>query len=78
MPRDDLGYVSEEQEEEDRKSGASLGSKRRFDEFDCPACSANNPMGDGFGNNDELICNYCGVEFKAAVDDEGQLRLKET
>jgi transcription elongation factor Elf1 len=78
MPRDDPGYVAEDQEEEDRKTGASLGSKRRFDEFDCPACSANNPMGDGFGNSDELICNYCGLEFKAEVDDEGHLKLKET
>jgi hypothetical protein len=77
MPRDDLGYVHEEEEEE-KKSGTALGSKRRFDEFDCPSCSANNPMGDGFGNNDELVCNYCGSPFKAIVDDEGHLKLKET
>jgi hypothetical protein len=78
MPRDDLGYVHDEHEDEEKKSGAALGSKRRFDEFDCPSCSANNPMGDGFGNNDELVCNYCGAPFKAVVDDEGHLKLKET
>jgi hypothetical protein len=78
MPRDDLGYIAEEQEEEDRKSGASQGAKRRFDEFECPACSAHNPLGDGFGNNDEVTCNYCGISFKALVDDEGHLKMKET
>ena len=78
MPRDDLGYVHEAEEEEEKKSGAALGSKRRFDEFDCPSCSANNPMGDGFGNNDELVCNYCGTPLKAIVDDEGHLKLKES
>ncbi len=55
----------------------TLGSRRRFEEFECPACSAHNPF-DEFGNNDEVLCNWCGVEFKALVDDEGVLRLKET
>jgi len=36
------------------------------------------PVGDGFGNNDELDCNYCGVSFKASVDDEGKLKMKES
>jgi hypothetical protein len=35
-------------------------------------------MPDGFGNNDELNCNYCGVGLVAVVDDEGRLKLKET
>jgi transcription elongation factor Elf1 len=77
MPRDRQGDFSEYQEEEDKKSGAALGAKRRFDEFDCPTCSANNPMGDGYGNNDEVFCAYCGMSFKALVDEEGALRLKE-
>jgi len=76
--RDDVGDISEDEEAEDRKSGRSQGSKRRFDEFECPACTAYNPMGDGFGSGDEVICNYCGVEFKAHVDDEGKLKLRET
>ncbi|HKC61513.1 MAG TPA: hypothetical protein VKB92_15615 [Myxococcales bacterium] len=78
MPRDDLGYIEEEAEEERKKSGASEGTKRRFDEFECPSCTAYNPMGDGFGNNDELVCNYCGVPLKALVDDEGRLTMKES
>lgn len=77
MPRHDLRDVSEFEEDEGKKSGAALGSKRRFDEFDCPSCSANNPIGDGFGNNDEVFCAYCGMSFKALVDDEGALRLKD-
>jgi len=67
---------TEEHEEEEKKSGRALGIKRKFDEFECPACSANNPY-DTFGNNDEVLCNWCGLQFKAVVDEEGTLRLKE-
>ena len=78
MPRDDLGYIAEDEEEEQKKSGAAEGSKRRFDEFECPTCAADNLVGDGFGNNDDLVCNYCGVSFIAKVDDEGKLKLKDS
>ena len=71
MPSDQ--YVDDEDE---KKSGKDLGTRRRFSEFECPTCNANNPS-DDFGNNDELLCNYCGLSFKALVDDEGNLRLKE-
>jgi hypothetical protein len=64
-------------EEDEKLTGAALGVKRKFDEFECPSCSANNPWGEGFGNNDEVLCNWCGMQFKAVVDDEGSLRLKE-
>jgi hypothetical protein len=67
---------TEEQEEEEKKSGRALGTKRKFDEFECPACSANNPY-DTFGNNEELLCNWCGMQFKAVVDEEGNLTLKD-
>ena len=67
---------SEEHEEEEKKSGKALGSRRKFDEFECPTCNANNPY-DSFGNNDEVLCNWCGMQFKAVVDEEGNLRLKE-
>lgn len=63
-------------DDDEKKSAASLGVRRRFSEFDCPACSANNPF-DEFGNGDEVLCNWCGLEFRAQVDDEGTLRLKE-
>jgi hypothetical protein len=64
------------EDDEDAPKGAALGARRRFDEFECPACSANNPF-DEFGNNDEVLCNWCGLQFKALVDDEGKLKLKE-
>ena len=68
--------TSWEDDDDEKKSGASLGVRRRFSEFDCPSCSANNPF-DEFGNGDEVLCGWCGLEFRAQVDDEGALRLKE-
>jgi transcription elongation factor Elf1 len=66
------------EEEEDRdQAAASEGRQRRFGDFDCPACNANNPYDDGFGDGDEVLCYYCGQEFKVVVTDEGRLRLKE-
>lgn len=50
--------------------------RRRFGDFDCPDCSANNPHDDAFGDGDEVRCYYCGQEFKASVSEEGRLRLK--
>jgi hypothetical protein len=55
---------------------AREGAKRRFVEFECPECNAYNPHDDGFGDGDEILCNYCGQELKARVNDEGRLRLK--
>jgi hypothetical protein len=65
-----------DEDDEDAPKGTALGARRRFSEFECPTCSANNPF-DEFGNNDEVLCNWCGVQFKALVDDEGTLKLKE-
>ena len=65
-----------DQEDEDRKSGRSLGVKRKFEEFECPACTANNPY-DTFGNNDEVLCNWCGMQFKVRVDEDGTMKLKD-
>lgn len=72
MPLHDQGL-----EDDEKKTGAALGVKRRFDEFECPACSANNPWGEGFGNSDEVLCNWCGMQYVATVDEDGKLRLKE-
>lgn len=66
----------EEEDAADRKSGKALGVKRKFDEFECPLCSAFNPH-DNFGNGDDINCNWCGVAFVAQVDDEGKLKLRE-
>ena len=50
--------------------------RRRFTEFECPACDATNPCDDGLGDGDDVICCYCGLEFRAAVTD-GRLKLRE-
>ncbi|MGC3997244.1 MAG: hypothetical protein QM767_06930 [Anaeromyxobacter sp.] len=57
-------------------SGEDLGRARRFADFDCPECSANNPYDDRFGHGDEVRCYYCGQEFRAEVTDSGRLKLK--
>jgi hypothetical protein len=58
-------------------SGEKKGRKRVFKDFDCPTCSANNPYDDGFADGDEILCYYCGTEFKVMVNEEGRLRLRE-
>ena len=60
---------------DDEASGPNEPSKR-YKEFDCPECSANNPMDDGFTHGDEIRCLYCGLLFKVSVS-EGKLKLKE-
>ena len=69
MPMDDF-------EDDDKPQGEELGRARRFGDFDCPDCNANNPH-DGFGDGDEIRCYYCGVEFRVTVTDEGRLKLRE-
>jgi hypothetical protein len=67
----DAGY-----DDEDVTSAEDAGRSRRFGEFDCPDCAANNPCDDGFGDGDEVRCYYCGQEFRAAVNDSGRLRFR--
>ncbi len=68
--------IDHHDEDEVRRDGEDLGRARRFKDFDCPDCSANNPYDDGFGNGDDVLCYYCGQEFRAEVTDSGRLRLK--
>ena len=50
--------------------------RRRFFEFECPTCTANNPA-DAFGHGDEVLCHYCGLSFLVKVNGEGKLSLRE-
>jgi hypothetical protein len=68
----DPGY----DDDEPKRSGDTEGRDRRFSDFDCPDCSANNPYDETFGHGDEVRCYYCGQEFKAEVSDSGRLRLR--
>jgi uncharacterized Zn-finger protein len=65
-------------DDDEKPTGAALGVKRKFTEFECPSCSAHNPLGDPFGNRDEVFCGYCGQSYVAEVDEDGMLRLRET
>lgn len=67
----DPGY-----DDDEPKAGDEAGRARRFGDFDCPDCAANNPWDDGFGDGDEVRCFYCGQEFSAVVSDSGRLKLK--
>jgi hypothetical protein len=49
----------------------------RYKEFECPDCNAHNPADDGFVIGDEVMCCYCGTEFKAKLSG-GKLKLKPT
>ena len=64
------------EDDEPAAGGAEAGHARRFGDFDCPDCAANNPYDDGFGHGDEVRCYYCGQDFRVAVSDTGRLRLK--
>jgi len=64
-------------EGDDQKGDPAEGQQRRFSDFDCPDCSANNPYDDTFGDRDEVRCYYCGQLFLATVTDGGKLRLRE-
>jgi hypothetical protein len=72
MPLDPNHY-----EEEKGDPGEKEGRRRAFKDFDCPTCNANNPYDEGFGDGDEVLCYYCGQEYKVLVNDEGRLRLRE-
>jgi transcription elongation factor Elf1 len=68
----DPGY----EDDDSKTSGENEDRSRRFSDFDCPDCSANNPYDDTFGHGDEIRCYYCGQEFRAEVNDSGKLRLR--
>ncbi len=67
----DPGY-----DDDEKPTGEQAGRDRRFTDFDCPDCAANNPYDDGFGDGDEIRCYYCGEEFRVTVSDSGRLKLK--
>jgi aerobic-type carbon monoxide dehydrogenase small subunit (CoxS/CutS family) len=71
-------FDSDDEDDDEDVARAAQGHRRRFTEFECPTCSAHNPVGDAFGNGDDVFCGYCGQSFVALVDEDGALRLKET
>ncbi len=52
------------------------GPQRKYTDFDCPECNANNPLDEAITDGVELRCCYCGEEFKARLTEEGRLKLR--
>ena len=64
--------------DDDDDGKGQTSARKMFKEFDCPVCSANNPVDTPFTDRDELLCNYCGAQFVARLTDDGRMKLKET
>ena len=52
-------------------------ARSRTTDFDCPSCSANNPVEEALRDRDEISCHYCGAEYQVRITGEGRLKLKE-
>ena len=55
----------------------SVKPKRKYNDFDCPNCNANNPYDDGITDGAEIRCYYCGQEFRVRIDEAGKMKLRE-
>lgn len=63
--------------DDDDDEKGTAGPAKKFFEFDCPSCNANNPWPDGFVDREEINCHYCGTSYQARISDEGKLKLRE-
>ena len=61
-------------DDEDLKEEAP---RSRATDFDCPTCSANNPMESALRDRDEIGCHYCGAQFQVRIGGDGRMKLKE-
>ena len=61
-------------EDEDEKDSGSKGARK---DFDCPDCNANNPVEEPLADGQEVLCNYCGMEFAVKAQDNGRFKFKE-
>ncbi|BDG07118.1 transcription elongation factor 1 family protein [Anaeromyxobacter paludicola] len=71
-----MAFDPHEMDDDDPGSKDGAGPQRKYTEFDCPECNANNPVDDPIADGAELRCNYCGEEFRAHLTDEGRLKLR--
>ncbi|MBI4816943.1 MAG: hypothetical protein HY791_11835 [Deltaproteobacteria bacterium] len=53
------GFDEDDDEFGEKKGPAGPKKRKKFTEFECPDCMANNPYGDGFKVGDEVQCLYC-------------------
>lgn len=61
--------------DDDEEGGG--GSGKPLVDFECPTCNAHNPTGDPITDGQELLCHYCGTQFRATLTDSGKLKLRE-
>lgn len=63
-------------DDDDRPKGVP---GKKLKDWDCPACNANNPTEEFVPETKavEVRCNYCGVEYKVSLTDEGRFKFKE-
>jgi DNA-directed RNA polymerase subunit RPC12/RpoP len=54
-----------------------VGPVRMINEFECSECNAHNPLGDGASDGNEVMCCYCGHEFRVFIRD-GKVKLKSS
>jgi len=69
--------IDQYEDDDSKDDKGSSGPSTRFKEFDCPSCNANNPADPPFGDGEEILCNYCGTQYRVKVTEEGRLKLKE-
>lgn len=63
-------------DDDDKPRGGPQG--KRLKDWDCPSCNAHNPTEELVDKRGaEIRCNYCGVEFRVTVTDEGRFKFKE-
>ena len=78
MSSSDWGSYDDEKEKPRLRRNKD-GFLRRDDllyEFDCPECNANNPWDDGFTDQSEVQCHYCGQDLRVTVLDGRRLKFK--
>jgi transcription elongation factor Elf1 len=51
--------------------------RSRATDFDCPSCSANNPVETALRDREEISCHYCGSQYQVRISGEGRMKLKE-
>lgn len=66
--------MSSRDHHDDEDSKNAPAERKRFKEYECPECSAHNPMDDGVFEGDEVHCFYCGIPLIATVK-EGRLKM---
>ncbi|MBL9039722.1 MAG: hypothetical protein JNG84_14490 [Archangium sp.] len=64
--------------DDDDKPKKGAGDGTLLKDFDCPECNAHNPCDEKIDKRGvDIRCNYCGIEFKVTLTDEGRFKFKE-